>query len=193
MIFFFDTETTGLPPRRVSPSDTDKWSECRIVQIAWQIHDLDTHALLKKQEFIIRPDGFTIPDAAANIHGITTTIAQEHGVPFSDVMAVLATDLESITTAVAHNMEFDDRVLLSELFRYNLSDITNQWNHIPKKCTMRMGTLSGQKWPKLAELYARLFDTPHDPSLTLHRADADVHLCAECYFRLLNKLNPSYD
>lgn len=185
MIFFFDTETTGLPPRSVAPTESTQWEGCRIVQIAWELYDADTGEFVKKEQFIIRPDNFEIPDSAARIHGINTVIANEQGSDIHDVMNALATDLAEAKIAVAHNMAFDDRVLLSELYRYNLGDIAATWSSIEKKCTMLMGTLPRQKWPKLSELYTRLFGTAPDANITLHRADADVSLCSQCYFKLI--------
>jgi hypothetical protein len=83
---------------------------------------------------------------------------------------------------VAHNIEFDDNVVTSELIRYGCDGFLIQWSQLRKVCTMRMGTLPRQKWPKLSELYVRLFN--REPEVTLHRADADVHVCAQCFFRL---------
>ena len=39
MYLIFDTETTGLPKNYNAPiTDTDNWP--RLVQLAWQLHDL---------------------------------------------------------------------------------------------------------------------------------------------------------
>jgi DNA polymerase-3 subunit alpha len=185
MIFFFDTETTGLPPRRVPPTETDKWSDCRIVQIAWELYNPVTKECVKKANYVIRPDNFSIPEGAARIHGITTEIANETGVHMSKVFDDMSSDLADATLAVAHNMSFDDNVLLSELYRYNPNhQLIDVWLKMPKKCTMLMGTPAKQKWPKLTELYTRLFGQA--PDATLHRADADVDICAKCYFSLVN-------
>jgi DNA polymerase III epsilon subunit-like protein len=177
----FDTETTGLPPRNVTPDVVEAWEKCRIVQIAWNVYD--AHAVLcASQCFYIVPDGFEIPEIATRIHGITTDMARERGVAWSHVLEELRKVLPRVGTIVAHNMSFDDQVLRSELHRMKEYAFLAQWSPIPKMCTMRMGTLPKQKWPKLVELYERCFQ--RKPEGTLHRADVDVRACADIYFHL---------
>lgn len=183
-IFIFDTETTGLPPRGVAPSETNKWRDCRIVQIAWELYSSVTHELITRECYIVRPDGFDIPDSAAQIHGITTARATEEGIYIKDVFAAIRAQISSFDTVVAHNVAFDDKVLLSEMHRYDQQDLISAWTSKTKECTMLIGA-NGKKWPKLIELYHRLFGE-EEPGVTLHRADADVALCAKCYFKLRN-------
>ena len=69
MFLIFDTETTGLPRNYNAPwSDSDNWP--RMVQIAWQLHD-KFGKLLQNNSIIIKPEGFTIPFNAVQIHGIS--------------------------------------------------------------------------------------------------------------------------
>ena len=61
-ILFFDTETTGLPPKNA------KWDEDfnefpYLCEVAWIFGR-------KTESHIIRPDGWTIPEDASKIHGI---------------------------------------------------------------------------------------------------------------------------
>src|SRR5690625_1253548 len=101
MYLIFDTETTGLPDNYSAPrSDTDNWPRC--VQLAWQVHDLKGN-LLSSGDFIIRPDGFTIPFNSEKIHGISTERALEEGVPLSEVMDVFGRDVEKSTFVIGHN------------------------------------------------------------------------------------------
>jgi DNA polymerase III subunit alpha len=66
MYLIFDTETTGLPKRDNAPlTDFDNWP--RLVQLAWQMHDPDVK-ILGSKNFIIKPDGFTIPYSAEKVH-----------------------------------------------------------------------------------------------------------------------------
>ena len=79
MYLFFDTETTGLARNWKAPvTDVANWP--RIVQLAWVECD-DAGAVIGQAEWIIRPDGFTIPLEASRIHGITMEIAFGTGVP----------------------------------------------------------------------------------------------------------------
>jgi len=91
MYLIFDTETTGLPKRWNAPvTDTDNWPRC--IQIAWQLHDAMGN-LLEHQDFLVSPDGFDVPFEAEQIHGISTALAQDQGLPLLEV-------LERFTAAV---------------------------------------------------------------------------------------------
>ena len=62
---FFDTETTGVPRNYKAPSsDTSNWP--RMVQLGWILMDGEGNKLSQK-DYIIRPDGYIIPDDAVRI------------------------------------------------------------------------------------------------------------------------------
>jgi len=50
----------------------------QVVEIAWLTFD-ENGKEKDKKSFIIKPDGFKIPDEAAMIHGITTDFAVQSG------------------------------------------------------------------------------------------------------------------
>lgn len=178
-----DTETTGLPPRNSSDiKNSLAWESCRIVQIAWASYNPSGELLFKKC-YTIYPDGYTIPKIASDIHGITTEKACDEGINIIDVLNILYEDLSDIDTIIAHNMRFDDVVIQSEIYRYKQDNLYNRWCNISKKCTMMMSAIPGRKWFKLSELYKYCFNK--DPEQILHRADADVEICAAIYFHII--------
>lgn len=192
-IMVVDTETTGLPANRnASPRDYHSFNDCRMVQIAWAIYDTDGN-LQFEECFIVRPSGYIIPESSTRIHGISHEQASIDGMDLGNILCLMSDTLEYVSTIVAHNIDFDNKVILSEMYRYiecnNRSDaipattLINTWIQKQKKCTMKMGTLSGQRWPKLINLYTRLFNSV--PDVQLHRADADVRVCARIYFALI--------
>ena len=66
MYLFFDTETTGLPKNWRAPvADLNNWP--RLVQLAYLYCDGDGNTLLSG-DYIIKPDGFLIPESASIIH-----------------------------------------------------------------------------------------------------------------------------
>ena len=70
MYLFFDTETTGLPRNYKAPLTAfDNWP--RMVQIAWMQYD-ESGSLLSETSYIIKPEGYQIPEAVSKLHGITT-------------------------------------------------------------------------------------------------------------------------
>lgn len=180
-IWFIDTETTGLPPRRVSPKCVDAWAGCRVVQLAWRVYTTSA-TLLETGNFIVNPEGaFVIPEEAARIHGIDTATATERGVSFGGVLVAIIDRLVADTTlVVAHNTEFDVNVLAAELMRNGREDLVDRLLALPAYCTMKRNTRPGQRWPRLRDLYVRVFG--REPDGTLHDADTDVRLCSDIYF-----------
>ena len=118
MYLIFDTETTGLPKRWDAPiSDTDNWPRC--IQIAWQLHD-SMGNLIDHQDYLIKPDGFNIPFDAERIHGISTELATERGVPLTDVLEKFNTALAQAKFVVGQNIGFDINIMGCEFHRYGV-------------------------------------------------------------------------
>ncbi len=183
MYLFFDTETTGIPKNYKAPvSDLKNWP--RLVQIAWLVTDRSGNEI-KSAEYIIKPNGFSIPADVAKIHGITNELASQSGVELKPVLEEITVDISNAVALIAHNMQFDEKILGAEFLRMGHP------NHIeskPKKCTMQSSTdyckipgPYGNKWPKLQELYKKLFRESFDDA---HNALADVRACSKCYFEL---------
>lgn len=183
MHLFFDTETTGIPRNYKAPaSDARNWP--RMVQLAWLTTDAEGNELAAA-EYIIRPDGFTIPREAARIHGITTELALSEGHELRAVLADVTTVMEAAGLLIAHNMTFDEKILGAELLRCGLPNVVEAK---PRACTMQASTefcaLPGRygcKWPTLQELHQTLFAESFDGA---HRALTDVRACARCFFEL---------
>lgn len=183
MYLFFDTETTGIPKNYKAPaSDARNWP--RLVQIAWLLMDKDGREQ-KSVEYIIKPEGFTIPVDAARIHGITNELALEKGVELRSVLEQIIADFAQASTVLAHNMSFDEKILGAELLRMGYA---NEVEAKTRKCTMLASVEHcaipgnyGNKWPKLQELHKKLFSAEFAGA---HSALADVRACAKCYFEL---------
>lgn len=186
-----DTETTGLPPyckvqnsRKIaSPIKYLKhWDDCRIVEFAWILYD-DFGMCLKKENYIIKPNNYIIPNESSNIHGITQDIAIKEGIEMEFALSMFASDLVEANYLVAHNMDFDYNVLLAEWLRYTPSTVEYLIN-IPKICTMKDFLNPNERWPKLADLY---YKCTNKPFFQQHRALGDAMACASILFKLINK------
>ncbi len=183
MYVVFDTETTGLPrSRNAAVSDVDNWP--RIVQIAWEAFD-SRDRKTDSQCYVIRPDGFTIPKDAERVHGISTAIARERGVPVAEALDAFVEILSQSAVLVGHNLKFDTNVLGAEFHRLGSGDPFRGKTH---SCTMLATTkfcalpgTYGYKWPTLPELHSRLFGTAVKEA---HDAAADVATCSKCFFEL---------
>ncbi len=184
MYLFFDTETTGLPKNWKAPvSDTDNWP--RLVQLSWAWFD-NYGVKWDVYDYIIFPQGFIIPKESSDIHNITQEIAQEKGVDLKQVLEQFSQDISRAKFIVAHNIDFDEKIVGAELFRAQMPDIFIESNKI---CTMKEtvnickipGFRGNYKFPNLSELHQFLFSDKFDNA---HNALADVLACARCFFEL---------
>jgi len=186
MYLFFDTETTGLPENYQAPLD-DFLNWPRIVQIAWSLYDEDGNHW-ESQNYIIKPNGFIIPEAVVKIHHISQERALKEGVDLSVALNHFLRDVRSVSCLVAHNIDFDEKIIGAELLRTNLNN--NYFSDANKICTMKMSAQlcklpsthgNGYKWPNLTELYQCLFASGFPDA---HDAVFDVKACAACFFEL---------
>ena len=185
---FFDTECNGLPfSNKLSVDDTSNWP--RMIQLAWLVTD-EHGNILKRQSHIIYPQGFIITDEVEGLTGITTSRAKSEGVNLRTVLNEFMDDLVDAELVIGHNIDFDKHVLGCELYRERLDYDTL----LNKKsvCTMQRSTnfcaipnpnsyYGGYKWPKLEELYQKLFNTTLSNA---HDALSDVEATRKCYFEL---------
>jgi DNA polymerase III epsilon subunit-like protein len=180
---FFDTETTGIPRNWKAPaSDLANWP--RLVQMAW-VECEESGEVTARRQFIVRPDGFSIPPNATRVHGITTERASREGVAVKEVLEAFTAAAGASAFAIAHNLDFDEKVLGAEFLRAGL---TNPLPRLSRLCTMRTATdycrlpgRYGYKWPTLEELYRHLFDETLEGS---HDAATDALACSRCFFEL---------
>lgn len=185
MYLFFDTETTGLPKNYQAPLD-DFLNWPRIVQIAWSLYD-EAGNHWESYSYIIKPNGFVIPDEVAKIHRVTQERALKEGVELRVALEHFLRDAESASYLVAHNIDFDEKIIGSELLRENLG--FSPFGGSNRICTMKSSVnfckiANGRgfyKWPNLTELYGALFA---DAFPDAHDALVDVKACAKCFFEL---------
>ena len=168
----FDTETTGLPRSRLNPEVN--WVDwCRLVSIAWHVWD-DDGACIKSSYRIVRPVGFRIPGQATAIHNITHVHAELVGDIVKYVLDAFLEDVGKKCTLVAHNYEFDQGVIISELARANRVDDIVTMKAAPMFCTMMANANANAKYPKLSELYEAVTGTPLKGN---HQAETDSIAC----------------
>lgn len=181
---YFDTETTGLAPK----SETIPLAQCpHIVQLAAILED-DECGEVASINFIIRPDGWTVPEEASSVHGITTEKAESFGIPVKVAMAVFSNLCRRAEELVAHNIQFDARLVKHEFARIG---VENSAALLPQICTIQAtmnlcklpGKFGQYKWPKLIEAYRHLFGEGFDGE---HDALADVRACLRIHRHLLN-------
>lgn len=184
MYLFFDTETTGLPKNWKAPvTDLENWP--RLVQLACLLYD-NSGNLISSVDYIIKPNGFTIPIESSNIHGISHERAISQGKDLQNVLLEFNLMIEQADYLVAHNISFDEKVVGAEFLRAGISNILSLKNKI---CTMEEATdfcaidgPYGYKWPKLSELHFKLFGTGFEEA---HNAAVDIQATAKCFWELI--------
>lgn len=186
MFLFFDTETTGLPKNWNAPlTDLDNWP--RLVQLACILTDGDGKVLEQLNRIVV-PVGFTIPEEASRIHGITHQKAIEQGSPIDAALEEFLFLVSKSQFLVAHNMDYDKAVMGAELLRSGRDNVLVARELL---CTMKstiefcdISGYRGPKFPKLAELHHKLFGRGFEGA---HDAKNDISATAKCFFELRNK------
>src|SRR5690554_1496153 len=189
MYLIFDTETTGLPKRWDAPiTDTDNWPRC--IQIAWQLHD-EMGTCIDHQDYLIQPDGFNIPYDAEKIHGISTELAQEQGVPLVDMLVKFNEALAKAKFVVGQNVKFDLNIMGAEFVRENIENPLQELpvldtctEHTATLCQLPGGRYGKFKLPTLTELHQFLFNQPFAEA---HNATADVEATTRCFLELIRR------
>ncbi len=189
---FYDTETTGLPDFK-APSESAH--QPHIVQLAALLVDMDTRETIQSMDVIIRPDGWTIPDDVAAVHGITTDHARQVGIPES-LAVELFMELWWRRPRIAHNQQFDARIVRIALLRHQNQEAADDWKAGAAECTailatpicalpptekMKAARRFHHKTPNLGEAYRHFTGKE---LVNAHSAMADVLACRDVYFAI---------
>jgi DNA polymerase III epsilon subunit-like protein len=192
----FDTETTGLPKyMKHTPNQNNLNNWPHIVQLSYIIYDTDTDSVKNITDHIIRvPEGVQITEENAAIHGITQEISQQ-GIPLNMALDEFMVEFDNMDLIIAHNIEFDKKMLMAELYRLDYILCVDKIHTSTKYvCTMQEGIdlcnikaftkiekKEYIKWPTLAELCQHLFN--YEPT-NLHNALNDVAICLRCFLKM---------
>lgn len=185
-LLIFDTETTGLPLKKL-PAEKEPGNWPHIVSISWVVMNSLNNEILSQQNFLVKPDGWTVSVDSTAIHGISHNMAERSGQPISTVIEKFLS--EEYDALVAHNIDFDMNVLVNAI----KWDLQLPLPLFPKQiCTMKLSKNIcklpgnfGYKYPKLKELYYHAFhEYPFEAKL--HNSMYDVLVLTE----LVQRYNP---
>lgn len=163
MILVFDTETTGkfLFERPVNDP-----KQPRIVSLGALGFSDDGQQEVAQFYRVIRPDGFTIPEEASRIHGITQDFAMANGVDGFNVIDAFMDLFMECTVAIAFNSQFDFHMIKSEALR-RASPKIEIFDRSKIRCAMLAASscmkqpnqygYEGYAWPKLSVAYKWMF------------------------------------
>lgn len=221
-VLVFDVETTGLLPRATSTkrkfSESSESSESNpitenlddypfITQLSFALYDIIQKKILRSYNAYVRLEPhIVVPSKITEITGITREFLDENGQNILDVLIEFYIAYLECDAVVAHNFEFDTRMVLTEVKR-NYATLLPEirphilWMFNPmyckatyvllhctmksniERCNIKRKTATGReftKFPKLSELYDLLFHSVPDK---LHNSMIDVLACLRCYLK----------
>lgn len=185
LICSFDTETTGI-------------NNPRLVELGAALIELTVDGPRERaaMSLIVRPDGYEIPAEAERVHGISTATALLCGVPLIVAVSALTNLWATAECRVAHNLEYDDRVIGAALAALGRA---SSLHRPPGVCTKEMAApilnlpptprmiaagYNKPKPPSLAEAYRFFFDEDIPGA---HGALADARAAARVYVEMLSR------
>jgi DNA polymerase III epsilon subunit-like protein len=206
-IMVLDTETTGLSKyKKVIPVQIELWPF--IVQFSYIVYNNSENKIEKIMNEIIKiPEEEDINQECVAIHGITKEISNKKGVYIDTVLLPFIEDCETADLIVAHNLIFDYKMVITELYRYmsECKDTNRLYKKVENKielfrnmkeklyCTMKesihicniiaINKFNQEyiKFPKLSELHDFYFG--YVPK-NLHDSMNDILICFRCFYKL---------
>lgn len=202
MYLIFDTESTTFPNPNLHSTSA---GQAHVVQLAAILFDKDFNELANLNS-LIKSDGWKISSGAQAVHGISVEQCNAEGRLMDEVMEELFTMRDAAQYRIAHNIQFDDKMMDIEWDCYIARNPDKMYRVFQEQtpiCTMDLTTdicklpfatkkTFGKKykWPKLQEAYKHFFN---EDIVGAHDALNDVRACARI-FRYLKEHNmlPQY-
>lgn len=190
---YFDTETTGLPAKGVPAGSP---VHPHIVQLGAMLVN-DDGRVVSEINLLVKPDHWGVPDEAAKVHGITTAMCEQFGLPIKSVITLFGRLVQRSSLLVAHNFEFDKMMVWTELLRTESANELAAFLGAPSFCTMEASTPI-LNLPPSQRMIAAGFNRPKNPNLGeayrfftgkefvgAHDAYADVVACRAVHAGIL--------
>lgn len=193
LLMFYDTETTGM-----SDFKADYAADIQpcLLQLGYKVVDPQSRLVVFEIGHLVDstmlPQWKGIhPDAQA-IHHITEDMIRKYGIQPDKAYAGFQKWVERCTTFIAHNDQFDTRIMQCHAKRVGYNPGVFEGRR--KFCTMQFTTNickipnargNGNKWPKLIEAYCNLVDSKGFKDA--HSALPDVNACEEIFWKLVDK------
>lgn len=176
---FVDTETFDIPyNQEATYKDIDNWPDIR--QISWIITDKDFNIILQRNYFT----KYLTSENEEGQEYLTPQI-----LPIHHILKQLLSDIRNCDVIIGHNIEYDVNVIASQLHRYGLEE--TKLLGLKQFCTMHstvefcgFDTMLGDRFPKLQELYSKLFSMPFNGA---HDAYNDIKATYECTNQLFKR------
>lgn len=190
LALFYDVETQGLP---LFDQPNEHPEQPHIVQLGACLVDVDAKKIISQLDVVVKPDGWTIPDNVAVIHGITTEFASDVGIPEKAAVEMLLELWRSQRLRIGHNEQFDARILRIACLRH-APLFADPWKAGAAHCTQLLATpvlklpptermrAAGRNHYKSANLREAYKHFTGRELENAHSAMADVRACMAVYF-----------
>ena len=184
----FDTETTGMVERAYP---VEHPSQPHLIQLGMLLVDLKTWSARARHSMLVKlPEGQKIDPGARDAHGISEEDCASFGVPLMVAGSLFNQCCVQADMIVAHNLEFDQSVMLTALYR--LGGKPNRMDGKRLICTKEESTdvlkLPGKfdsyKWPTLGEAFE--FFTG-EKLVGAHDALVDTEACLKIFRQLVEQ------
>lgn len=198
LYLFFDAVCAGCSPEpcvwetwkvdEIPPKDLRSYPH--LLLFAWVLCD-EWQKVVMARNFVIRPEGYTLPAAAGEPYGLNHALALEKGVGLADVLrefcsclapATRAVTFDASTEAVALEVALRRAGLVQRFNRNFFYDVSEQ---VRDYCALPCedGAKPHAK-PTLQDLYEKLF-APFD--VNWNEPSADIQILQHCFFPLLKQ------
>lgn len=190
-IMFWDTETTGLPPKGRAPLSAMP----SIIQLAISVYDAKRRPIFEVSTLVKPAEGAVMAERAFEAHGIPLEQAIDCGVEMRTAMGLWNFARGIAVSHVCHNNKFDlDR--LDELARRvqatpnvsnaycTMTGMTPFTQLPPTERMKQFGHGDKFKAPTLLEAYKYLFNREF---VGAHDALVDTRACADVYFEMVDR------
>ena len=180
---YLDTETSGIPRNLPITSEEQPW----VAEIALVL--TKDFRIIRTAQCLFKPGVSPMNPFAYDAHKMSTEFLQEFGTLkpelFKDLIQDCFTEADQI---IGHNLDFDIKML--DIFHGHSDYRTDDPDYI---CTMKASTEfcalpktkgTGYKWPKLTELFEKLFDSPYAGA---HSALGDTIATMQCHYELIKR------
>ena len=183
MYLIFDSSANGSPRNYKAPLD-DLFNWPRLVHLSWITLGADMKPL-SDHDFLIKPEGFVVPQDALEKHHIEEIDLTEKGHNIKEVLTLFSDALKANKYVFAHNLNYNESIVGSEFYRHSMA---SPLIAAEKYCLMHEGTYyckipgkKGYKWPSLQEMHSKVFNKGYTPS---NHARADVIAATRCFIAL---------
>jgi len=174
-----DCETTGFA-RGKDPKVLEHFDNARLLELGYVLLNTNTSGIISTYSQLVKPDNFQV--RATEIHGITTTMANQDGVSIHQIFDHLESIIDNFGVVVAHNITFDTSILLSEMHRYGREELYRKFASKMFMCSMAIGTkMMGQKKQVSLRNLVQHLGVAEEQQ---HRALPDAMMCCNCMTKM---------